>query len=71
MNRSRFEHLCSEAQAGRDAFVRHPKSNEEGMVTKCDLKSDHVVVQTPQNETRCWDYHECRDLAHPKSSPMS
>jgi hypothetical protein len=70
MQHNRFEYLCSEAKAGRDAFVCHPDSNEEGMVTNCILNSDHMVVQTPQRQTRCWDYHECNELSHPKSSPM-
>lgn len=70
MQRNRFEFLCAEAQSGRDAFIRHPDSNEEGMVKSCILKSDHMVVQTALGQTRCWDYHECNDLSHPKSSPM-
>lgn len=70
MQRNRFEYLCSEAQSGRDAFVRHPDTNEEGLVTKCILKTDHMVVETAQGQTRCWDFHECNDLTHTKSGPL-
>ena len=70
MQRSRFEHLCAEAEAGNDAFVRHPGSNEEGMVTSCILKTDHMVVKTVQGQTRCWDFRSCEDLPQPKLGPM-
>lgn len=70
MRKERYEHLCSEAEAGRDAFVRHSQSSEEGLVTSCILQSNHVVVRTNDGQTRCWDYHECEDLRHAKSGPM-
>jgi len=70
MQKSRFQHLCDEAQAGVDAFVSHPATNEEGMVTSCVMQSGHIVVKTTDEQTRCWDYHECEDLKHPKSGPM-
>jgi len=70
MQKDRFEHLCLEAEAGRDAFVRHPFSNEEGMITRCIMKSGHMVVETRDQQTRCWDFNECEDLPHPKSGPM-
>jgi len=70
MKKDRFEFLCSEAEAGRDAFVRHPGSNEEGMVTSCVMKSGHMVVETRNHQTRCWNFNECTDLMHPKSGPM-
>jgi len=70
MQRDRFAYLCSQAEAGRDAFVRHPGSDEEGIVTSCIMKSNHMVVETTDGTTRCWDFHECEDLDHPKSSPM-
>lgn len=70
MDRNRFEHLCLEAEAGRDAFVRHPQSQEEGMISSCSLNTGQMVVHTREQETRCWDYQECEDLRHPKSGPM-
>lgn len=70
MRRNMYEHICSEAEAGRDAFVRHPNSNEEGMVTSCIMKSDHMVVKTAEGQTRCWDYNECEELTHRKTGPM-
>ncbi|OHB33194.1 MAG: hypothetical protein A2X84_02230 [Desulfuromonadaceae bacterium GWC2_58_13] len=70
MIKDRFLHHCLQAEAGRDAFVAHPSSNEEGRVIECNLNSGHLVVQTPENEKRCWDYHECEDLDRPKVGPM-
>ncbi len=70
MNRYRYEHLCLEAEAGRDAYVTHPQTNEEGIVENCITKSDHLVVRTSDGRKRCWDYRECEDLDRPKSGPM-
>lgn len=70
MNKERFTYVCLEAEAGRDAFVRHPDSGEEGRVTSCIEKTGHVVVTRPDNETRCWDYRECNELKHTKIGPM-
>jgi len=70
MNKDRFEHHCLEAEAGNDTFVRHPSSKEEGRVIECSLKSGHVVVQTSEDQRRCWDYRECEDLDRTKVGPM-
>ncbi len=70
MKKNRYEYICSEAEAGRDAFVKHPDTNEEGMVTSCVLKTDHMIVKTPQGDSRCWDFHECEELTDPKSRPI-
>lgn len=70
MNHKIYEHICSEANAGRDSFVRHPESNEEGLVTNCILQSGHMVVKTSHRETRCWDFVECEKLIDLKSRTM-
>jgi hypothetical protein len=70
MKRDRFEHLCLEAEAGRDAFIRHPDSNEEGLVTSCLMQTGHMVVKTTNRQTRCWDFKDCEDQLHPKTGPM-
>ncbi len=70
MRKDRFEFLCMEAESGRDAFVRHPDSSEEGMVTGCDLRSGWMLVQTQGRQTRRWDFNECDDLKRPKMGPM-
>ncbi len=70
MKRDRFEHHCQEVESGRDAFVAHPNSGEEGLVIECSLNAGHLVVQTSDNQKRCWDFNECEDLNHPKSGPM-
>ncbi len=63
MKRDRYSYLCQEAEAGRDAFVIHPATQEEGLVDRCILKSDHLLVKTANGPTRCWDYHECEELS--------
>ncbi|TYO99164.1 hypothetical protein EDC39_1035 [Geothermobacter ehrlichii] len=70
MQRSRYEYLCAEVEAGNDAFVCHPDSNEEGIITGCVLKTGHMLVKTAQGQTRCWDFNSCKDLQHPKQGPM-
>lgn len=71
MQHDRYRYLCSKANSGEDAFVRHPDSNEEGLLTSCILRSDHMVVKTAQGDVRCWDYHECEDLQRPKLGPLT
>ena len=70
MNQKIYEHICSEAKSGRDAFVRHPESNEEGLVTNCILQSGHVVVKTSRGKTRCWNFSDCEELIDLKSRTM-
>jgi hypothetical protein len=70
MNKDRYDYVCMEAEAGRDAFVSHPASREEGIVTQCVTDTRHLVVKTPTGERRCWDFHECEELRHKKSGPM-
>lgn len=70
MDRSRYDHLCLEVEAGRDAFASHPDSDEQGIITSCIKPTDHLIVETSAGEKRCWDFHECEDLRHQKSGPM-
>jgi len=71
MERDTFIHLCMESEAGRDAFVVHPSSREEGLVTGCSMTSDHLVVRTAEGRSRCWDYRACDELRPPlKAGPM-
>ena len=70
MKKERFEFLCLEAEAGRDAFVRHPRSDHEGLVASCIMPTGHMVVKTTDNQTRCWKFGECEELTHSKSGPM-
>lgn len=70
MRKERFEYLCKEAEAGRDAFVRNLKNHEEGMIAGCDLEGGRILVQTPDSEKRLWDFSDCDTLEHPKMGPM-
>lgn len=72
MNRDTFLHICLETEAGRDAFVTHPSSREEGLVTTCSLSGERMVVRTAEGHSRCWDYHHCEELRPAtKSGPMT
>ncbi|WP_303721573.1 hypothetical protein [Malonomonas rubra] len=67
MDKDRYTYVCSEAEAGRDTFVIHPASLEEGVVSECILPSNHLVVKTPEGKKRCWDYHTCEELSRLKN----
>lgn len=66
MKQDRYDYICMEIEAGRDAFATHPATHEEGIVTQCIPKSDHLVVQIPNGPKRCWDYHESEEMFRSK-----
>lgn len=61
MEKERFQFVCAESESGRDAFVTHPASREEGRVMSCAL--EHMVVETSDGKKHCWDFHECEEMA--------
>lgn len=65
MEKERFQFVCNESEEGRDAFVTNPATEEEGRVLEC--ARDHIVVETSSGEKRCWDYHQCEELARTKA----
>lgn len=60
MKKDRFTFVCQESESGRDAFVSHPASQEEGRVLSCAM--DHMTVETSEGQKRCWDFHECEEM---------
>lgn len=60
MNRERFAFVCQETEAGTDAFVTHPSTQEEGWVV--DFGPETIVVKTSSGNTCRWDYRECEEL---------
>lgn len=64
MKKDRFDFVCAESESGRDAFVTHPLSGEDGRVTNC--AADHLLVETVPGEKRCWDFHECEEISRSK-----
>ena len=62
MTKDTYLYMCHEANAGRDAFISHPDTNEEGRLTACVLTEDHMIVETAAGDTRHWDYHECEEM---------
>ena len=62
MTKDTFLYLCNKANAGEDAFVRHPATHEEGRVAACVLPSEHVIIETPEGSRRCWDFRECEEM---------
>jgi hypothetical protein len=65
MNKDRFTFVCNEAEQGRDAFVTHPATDEEGRVLNCSI--DHVVVETGDGNQRCWDFRNVGELSRDKN----
>jgi len=61
MQRDRFDYLCQEAEAGRDAFVSHADSGQHGLVTSCT--PEHLVVTGNDGQKRCWDYRSCEEMS--------
>lgn len=64
MRKERFQFVCNEAEEGRDSFVNNPMSKEEGRVISCS--TDHIVVETPGGNKRCWSFDECEELSRSK-----
>jgi len=62
MNKERYDYLCMESEAGRDTFVMHPATLEEGLVKSCLPPLNHIIVRTSAGVIRTWDYHECEEL---------
>jgi len=61
MQRDRFEYLCREAEAGRDAFVRSAEGGQDGMVISCT--PEHLVISGSDGTKQCWDYRNCEELS--------
>ena len=64
MDRERFDYVCTQTEQGRDSFVRHPTSGEEGRVLSCS--GQMVTVQNTQGERRTWDYREVMEISRSK-----
>lgn len=64
MKKDRFDFVCMDTEAGRDAFVRNPSADEEGRVLSCS--SSHLVVETSDGNKRCWDFNDCEELSRNK-----
>ncbi len=64
MEKDRFEYVCAQTEQGRDAFVRHPESGEEGRVVDCS--GDLVVVENTKGEQRQWNYREVEEITRSK-----
>jgi len=64
MNKERFNFVCMEAESGNDAFVRNSSAGEEGRVLECAM--EHIVVETPTGDHRCWDFNDCEEMARSK-----
>lgn len=64
MEKDRFEYVCVQSEQGRDVFVRHPASGEEGLVVSCS--DEKVVVRNTAGEKRSWDYRELEEITRSK-----
>lgn len=62
MTKDTYLYLCNKSEAGEDAFVIHPDTHQEGRVASCVMPSEHLIVETPEGDKRCWDFHECEEI---------
>jgi hypothetical protein len=64
MEKERFDYVCVQTEQGRDEFVWHPPSGEEGRVLNCS--GDKVVFENTKGEQRTFDYHELEQVTRSK-----
>ena len=64
MKKERFEYVCMQSEQGRDVFVIHPASGEEGQVISCS--DENVVFRNTGGEQRTWDYRELEEITRSK-----
>lgn len=64
MEKERYDYVCIQTEQGRDAFVRHPDSGEEGRVLNCG--DDKVEVETTAGQKRSWDYRDVEEIVRSK-----
>lgn len=64
MEKERYDYVCIQTEQGRDAFVKHPESGEEGRVLNCS--DEKVEVETASGQKRTWHYRELEEIARSK-----
>lgn len=65
MNKERLNYICTQTEQGRDIFVRHPESGEEGRVLSCS--GDQIEVENTGGEKRSWNYREAEEVTRSKA----
>ncbi len=65
MEKERYDYVCVQTEQGRDAFVRHPPSGEEGRVLSCS--DEKVTVENTRGEQRTWNYREIEEISRSKA----
>lgn len=64
MNEERLIYICTQAKQGRDMFVRHPESGEEGRVLSCS--GEQIEVENTEGIKRTWNYRETEQITRSK-----
>ena len=64
MDKNRYDYVCTQTEQGRDAFVKHPESGEEGRVLNCS--DEKVEGETVSGQQRTWNYREVEEIARSK-----
>ena len=65
MEKDRFDYVCVQTEQGRDVFVRHPVSGEEGQALSCT--EDQITVKNTRGEERTWHYSELEEITRSKT----
>ncbi|HMB15962.1 MAG TPA: hypothetical protein VKN62_06575 [Pelovirga sp.] len=64
MDKERLSYICTQTEQGRDTFVRHPETGEEGRVLSC--AGEQIEVENTAGEKRIWDYRETEQITRSK-----
>ena len=64
MQKDRYDYVCVQTEQGRDIFVRHVASGEEGQVLSCT--DGQVTLKNTKGEERAWHYSELEEIIRSK-----
>lgn len=65
MEKDRFDYVCVQTEQGRDMFVKHAPSGEEGRVLSCI--EGQITVENTAGEKRTWPYGEVEEITRSKA----
>ncbi len=65
MEKDRFEYVRVQTEQGRDIFVRHVPSNEEGQVLSC--AGDLATIKNTAGQEQTWHYSDIEEITRSKN----
>lgn len=64
MEKERYDYVCVQTEQGREIFVRHAASGEEGQALSCE--AGRVTVKNTSGQERTWPYAELEEITRSK-----